>query len=292
MCEPLRLASGLRFPEGPTLLPDGRIAFVELYGGCISAWDPTTNRVDMVVEVGGAPNAVISGPSDTLYITQNGGKVGPWRAPVQRVASIQVVDAGRRVREFVTEVDGIRLQAPNDLVFGRDGLLYFTDPAEGYSPKSPTELGRIVAVDSRGRGRVVAETGPSFPNGIGATVDGSIYWVESYTRALKRYYDGVVSILSVVPQPSIPDGFKFDMEGNLYIAGCGSSGLDVIARDGTYRRFIRCGVNPVNCLFVGKTLYVTDGGHTGLATEPVRDAGSLWALEMDVAGPDPFAFSV
>ena len=30
----------------------------------------------------------------------------------------------------VTEVDGIALQAPNDLTFGPDGRLYFTDPAD------------------------------------------------------------------------------------------------------------------------------------------------------------------
>ena len=31
MREPRQIASGLRLPEGPTLLADGRIAFVELY---------------------------------------------------------------------------------------------------------------------------------------------------------------------------------------------------------------------------------------------------------------------
>ena len=31
MREPRQIASSLRFPEGPTLLADGRIAFVELY---------------------------------------------------------------------------------------------------------------------------------------------------------------------------------------------------------------------------------------------------------------------
>lgn len=286
------VASGLRFPEGPTLLADGRVAFVELYGGCISAWDPATGRVANMVEVGGVPNAAIVGPAGSLYVTQNGGKVGPWRAPIQRVPSIQVVDSQNRVAEFVTEVDGIRLQAPNDLVFGRDGLLYFTDPAEGYSPDAPVAEGRVFVVDASGNGRVVAETGPAFPNGIAAAADGSILWVESYTRAVRCFRDGLVSTIGFVPNASVPDGFKLDIEGNLYITGTQSGGLDVLSGDGTYRQFIRCGKNPTNCLFVGNALYVTDGGHRGLKTDAAVGVGALLAVELEVSGAEPFHLAI
>jgi gluconolactonase len=286
--EARRVAGGLRFPEGPTLLSDGRIAFVELYGGCISAWDPSTDRVEKIVDVGGVPNAAIVGPAGSLYVTQNGGKVGPWRAPTPRTPSIQMVREGLRVEEFVTEVDGIKLRAPNDLVFGRDGLLYFTDPAEGFTPDAPYAEGRVFVVDAAGHGHVIAETGRTFPNGIAAAADGAILWVESYTRAVKRFRGGVVETVAHVPDVSVPDGFKLDTEGNLYITGTKSGGLDVLSSDGTYRGFIACGAVPTNCLFVGSTLYVTDGGHTGLSADPALGVGGLWAIDMDVTGAVPY----
>lgn len=286
-----QVVGGLRFPEGPTLLPDGRVAFVELYGGCISTWDPMTGQVAELANVGGVPNAVITGPNGSLLFTQSGGCVGPWRSPVQRIPSIQVVESDGKVRDFVTEVDGLRLRAPNDLVVGRDGRLYFTDPGEGYNPSSPSAEGRVFVVDSTGRGQLVAETGPSFPNGIAARSDGSIFWVESYTRTVKRYSEGVVSVFTSVPWKSVPDGLKIDVSGRLFITGCNSGGLDVITGDGSYERFIPCGSNPVNCVFAASTLYVADGGNDGLARGPVSDAGSLWALDVTTPGAEPFALS-
>ena len=35
-----RLADGLGWPEGPTVLPDGRVVFVESYRSQLSVWSP------------------------------------------------------------------------------------------------------------------------------------------------------------------------------------------------------------------------------------------------------------
>jgi len=52
-----------------------------------------------------------------------------------------------RVETVVTAVDGIPLQAPNDLTFGPGGRLYFTDPAD-YLPNDRGP-GRVFALMSK-----------------------------------------------------------------------------------------------------------------------------------------------
>ena len=127
------LAEGLGHPEGPDVLPDGRIVFVETYTSKVLAWSEDHGIHDYV-DCGGGPNACLLGAAGELYITQNGGTVGAWRAEVMGRPSIQKAWPDGRIEEVVAEVAGIPLQAPNDLTFGPDGRLYFTDPAD-YLPE-------------------------------------------------------------------------------------------------------------------------------------------------------------
>ena len=52
------------------------------------------------------------------------------------VASIQRIEPGGKAEILVTEVEGIKLNGPNDLVFAPDGTLVFTDPGT-YNPADP-----------------------------------------------------------------------------------------------------------------------------------------------------------
>src|SRR5688572_879356 len=184
------LAGGLGHPEGPDILPDGRIVMVETYTSRIVAWSAERGIHDYAL-CGGGPNACMLGSDGALYITQNGGTVGAWRADVMSVPSIQKAWPDGRVAILATEVAGIPLQAPNDLTFGRDGRLYFTDPAD-YLPND-RRPGRVFALDPDGTGEVLAELPSAYPNGIVAEPDGSIVWVESYDRGVYRIPPGGVS---------------------------------------------------------------------------------------------------
>jgi gluconolactonase len=275
-----QLADGLGWPEGPALLPDGRLVFVEIYRSQISVWAPG-EPVRRHALVGGGPNATILGADGYLYVTQNGGQVGPWRAEQRCPPAIQRVSPSGRVETVATEVDGRKLLAPNDLAFGPDGRLYFTDPACDFNPGDPTTPGYIYALDPDGSGELLEEIPASFPNGIVADPDGSIVWVESYSRAVKRRRpDGTVSLLCTLPDKTIPDGLKQAANGDLYITGVTSAGLDIVAADGRYVGFLPVGKVPTNCAFIGSTLVVTDGGHLGLSPNPAPD-GFLWAVELE-----------
>lgn len=102
----------------------------------------------------GAPNATALGADGELYVTQNGGIIGPWRADHQVEPSIQRISPTGEIEFSINTVDGQRLKAPNDLAFGPDGRLYFTDPAASstrslnqsqaaYSPSTPTAPGNF-----------------------------------------------------------------------------------------------------------------------------------------------------
>ncbi|HST40786.1 MAG TPA: SMP-30/gluconolactonase/LRE family protein [Conexibacter sp.] len=279
------LATGLAWPEGPALLPDGRVAFVETYASRISTWSPAGGR-RLLADTGGGPNAVALGADDCLYLCQNGGVVGPWRAPQQRRPSIERVTLDGAVETLVTEVGGEPLLAPNDLAFDAAGRLWFTDPGR-YDAQTRPDSGRVVALAADGRPEVVLDVGPVYPNGIVAEADGAVVWVESYTRAVRRRRpDGEVELLAVLDDGHVPDGLAVAADGSLWVTSVTSGGIDVLdARGGV--RFVAVGAVPTNCAFAGSTLYVTDGGRPGEG-ETAEASGALWALETGVAGAAPF----
>lgn len=277
-----RLAEGLGAAEGPAFLPDGRFIFVEIWRSRVSVWTPE-NGVQEYAYVGGGANSVLVCSDGSLLVTQNGGIDREWRAKDQRPPSIQRVSPSGEVEVLVTEIEGIPLSAPNDLAFGPDGTLYFTDPAGGFSRTEPPPPGYIFSLDSDGTGRVVVEAGQTFPNGVTVEADGNVVWVESFTRALRRYRvdTGTVEDICVLDDPdAIPDGLKPAANGDLYIATVLTGGVNVVGADGTDKGLLKgFGDYVSNVQFRGSTLYVTDiGGGTGDDSE---FRGSISRAELD-----------
>ncbi len=210
---------------------------VETYTSKIIAWSRERGIHDYA-DCGGGPNACMLGSDGAVYITQNGGTVGAWRAEVMSVPSIQKAAPDGSVEILVTEVDGIALQAPNDLSFGPDGRLYFTDPAD-YLPDD-RKPGRVFVLNPDGTGECLAELPSAYPNGIVAEADGSVVWVESYDRGVYRIRPGGQSEqFHQLPEGHIPDGLKVDRDGNLWITTFMSGGVDIMAPDGTCHRLPR-----------------------------------------------------
>lgn len=276
------LATGLGHPEGPDVLPDGRIVMVETYTGKILAWSARRGIHDYA-QCNGGPNACMLGSDGAVYITQNGGTVGAWKADVMSVPSIQRAWPDGRVEVVVEQADGYALQAPNDLSFGPDGRLYFTDPGD-YYPDNRT-VGRIFAVNQDGSAELLDEIPAAFPNGIVAEADGAIVWVESYDRGVYRWRRETGSkLIHVLPDGHIPDGLKIDIEGNLWITAFMAGGVDVLGPDGTPKDFLETGGVPLNCVFVGDALVITDFGDVSAITDEAPMVGRLWRVPVGVEG--------
>jgi gluconolactonase len=287
MAEVELLADGLGSPEGPDFLPDGRAIFVETFLCRVSAWDPRTG-VHAYVDVGGAPTACVRG-LDGVYVAQNGRTAGPWRSPRPCVPSIQRVAGDGRVEIVADSASGVPVLGPNDLAFSPDGSLWFTDP--GTFDAARPEDGRICRIDPDGETTIVHDAGHAYPNGIVAEPDGAIVWTESFSRRIRRRApDGSVTTLATLPQDRIPDGMKLAADGSLYIAGVTSGGIDVVAPDGTPLGFVATGGVPLNCVFDGTVLYITDFGDAGPEADvghPVM-TGRLTRVDVGRAGSLPY----
>jgi gluconolactonase len=242
-----RVVSGLGWPEGPTILPDG-VVFVESYCSqlTIVAGGDKPRRFAYVA---GAPNSCVLG-ADGVYLCQNGGTVGPWRATEMTAPSIQRVREGGTAETLLTHVGNIRLNGPNDLVFGPDGVLLFTDPGT-YNPANPDPSYIFALAPDGGARVVVAFPRPVFPNGIAVEADGSM------------------QDLGRLPGDNpVPDGMKIGADGRLYVTDLVAAGIHVLAPDGTVTDFIPCGGAPTNCAFDGETLWITNAGVLAASTEP------------------------
>jgi len=278
------LATGLGHPVGPDVLPDGRIVMVETYTSRIVAWS-RERGFHTYADCGGGPNACMLGSDGALYITQNGGTAGPWRAEVMGVPSIQKAWPDGRVETVVTSVDGIAVQAPNDLTFGPDGRLYFTDPAD-YLPNA-RKPGRVFAVGADGTGECLEELPDAYPNGIVAEADGSIVWVESYERGVYRWRADTrrSEQIAQLPEGHVPDGLKVAANGDLWVTAFMGGGVDVLRPDGTIVDFLETGGTVLNCVFHDGDLIITDmGDMRGDLTDAAPMEGRLWRVEVGVAG--------
>ena len=282
--QPEIVTDGLGWPEGPAVLPDGRLVFVESYRSQVTVVgsDRTPRRFAYVA---GAPNSCVLGANGWVYVCQNGGTVGPWRAAEMMAPSIQRVREGGKAEVLITEVEGIRLNGPNDLVFAADGRLVFTDPGT-YNPTNPDPT-YIHALAPDGTAKVVvAFPEPVFPNGLVVQSDGSIVWGESYTGHVRRRRpDGKIEDLGRLPgEGPTPDGMKIGADGRLFVTDIAAGGVRVLKRDGEVKAFINVGKAPTNCCFDGETLWVTDAGVLAESTEP-SSAGQLWRVHVPGGGP-------
>jgi gluconolactonase len=185
------IAEGLGFVEGPMAMNDGSVIFTDLRARCLTRVDPD-GKVSHVADVPGGPNGAAIGPDGAVYITNNGGQdfvTGPTGHNVTvgvhgaNGGAIDRVDlATGKVTRLYTEGDGRKLRAPNDLVFDRDGGMWFTDL--GAIDYDKLDWGAVYYAKADGsfitcavQGRVLVT-----PNGIGLSADESeVYVSETLT---------------------------------------------------------------------------------------------------------------
>ncbi|WP_236795427.1 SMP-30/gluconolactonase/LRE family protein [Amycolatopsis sp. GM8] len=255
------LAQGFGFAEGPVWAPDGTLWISSISEGAVFHLDPGGTVLERI-EVGGGANGLTVDHDGTIYVAQNG---GIWGGKPGTEAGIQII-RGDRVDHLVRGMD-----APNDLCFGRDGRLYFTDSRAQGKPAQPEGQppGRLYSVRRDGSDLRLLHEGLPFINGLAFAPDGEKLYLVS-TGAPHYLVHGTVSADGtlgplekfVTLEAGWPDGIAVDAAGNVWVAATVDHSVQVYSPDGAFVERIQLpeGSQPTNLCFGGPslgTLYVT-----------------------------------
>lgn len=273
------LASGLGFPEGPVVMGDGRVVFCDGNVGELLVY--AEGNVRTYARTGGSPWGGVLGSDGAIYVTQ-GGNV-PGSGDTSAVSGIQRVLPDGSVELLVCAVAGHPLYGPNDLAFGPDGRLWFTESGSEqdfrFDVRAP---GRLFAVGPSGAGDMLLELPGVYPNGIAFDAQQRLYWTESMAHRVRRLEDGKPVTFCQLPDGHVPDGMAFAADGRLFVATTVSQGVTVISPDGEMLGEIHLGEHATNCSFDGSSLYVTATREADI--EASQRTGTFWRVETDATG--------
>lgn len=279
-----QLASNLGFPEGPVVMPDGSIVFCDGNIGELLRWDG--DQVTTFATTGGSPWGAVLGSDGAVYVTQ-GGNV-PGSGDMSAVPGIQRVNADGSVELLSSEIGGHALAGPNDLAFGRDGRLWFTDSGteqDDRFPEAERAPGRLFALGSGGAGEFLMERAQVYPNGIAFDAQGRLYWTESMAHRICRLDDGEATTFCQLSDDHVPDGMAFADDGRLFVCTTISGGVTVVSAEGVVLEEIDLGQHATNCIFDGPALYVTATKVAEIHAD--QRTGSFWRVDTDAGGGLP-----
>ena len=274
------LASGLGFPEGPAVLDDERLVLCDGNTGELLAYRNGTTST--YAFTGGSPWGTVLGTDGAIYVTQ-GGNV-PGSGDASAVSGIQRVNPDGSVELLFSELAGYKLYGPNDLAFGPDGHLYFTESGSEqdfrFDVRSP---GRLFVADPGGGGEMLFELPNVYPNGIAFDSGGRMYWTESMVHRVCRLGDdGQRETFCQLSDGHVPDGMAFADDGRLFVATTVSGGVTVIFPEGVVLAEIHLGEHATNCAFDGSVLYVTATKVPDI--EASQRTGTFWRVQTDATG--------
>jgi gluconolactonase len=279
-----KVATGFNFIEGP-MWKDGKLWFSDVRGDKVRTYDPKTGKVMVVLnDSGGLKNA----PPDKFFgsngmVTDKDGSILLTR---MYMGAIERMDDKGNTKPFLSKYQGKRLNSPNDLVFTRDGALWFTDPAFGLAlmDKDPKKELKFNAVWRYKDGKLTPMvTDMTQPNGIGFSPDEKTLYVSNsmpdmYIRAYDVGADGKLShprnlISWPGTAPDVPDGLKVDSAGNIWATGPG--GVRIISPQGKVLGQLIVPETVANIGFAedGRTVYLT--GTTSLYRLKAKIPGEI-----------------
>jgi gluconolactonase len=264
--QPVLIAEGIPFAEGPVWCDDGTLVVTSVAEGALYRIWPGEQRKAKIADTGGGANGAWPADDGGFLVTQNGGIDFPGLFPdfarrfSEPLPAVRPVEPGlQRVAPDGTVTYVVRgMQAPNDLVVAAEGTVYFTDPPRMTTPAP----GRVRALRPGGTVELVAD-GFDYCNGIALEPDGGLVVVEA-AGLMRIHPDGRKEwILEQVGDSRSVDGFCVDEDGRFWMAAGGYNGVRVV-ENGKVVEFLAAPGEGLttNCCFGGpdgRSMFMTNG---------------------------------
>jgi gluconolactonase len=282
-----KAASGIKFAEGPTWRRnENALWFSDLIGNILYQLGPDGKLTEILNPAGYdghdlpagsymGSNGMTPGPDGTLTLCQHGNR---------RIVS---VGPDKKVTMLVDNYEGKRLNSPNDVVYAKDGSLYFTDPPFGLvgrdnDPQKDLKFNGVFRFYKGKLQLLISDI--ATPNGIAFSPDFKTLYVTDAAGPKRRWMkydvqpDGTVANprvfadASAFKESGTTDGMKVDQAGNVYATGPG--GVWIMTPDGKHLGTIKLPETPSSVAFGGadfKTMYIT--ARTSVYKVQVKVAG-------------------
>lgn len=247
-------------------------------------FDLPGERVSTVPALTTRANGMTAGPDGSLLVCEQGDLT--HRA---RISRVETRTASATV--YVDSWHGRPLNSPNDVVQGRDGAVWFTDPSyghlQGFRPH-PAVGDFVYRLDPDGSLRVVEDSFDK-PNGIALSADQQTLYVTDsganqepgsfhpdrphHVMAFDVTSSGHLThrrLLAVIA-PGFPDGLKVDAAGRVYVSS--AAGVEVLTPDGA----------PLGRINLPGAVNFTFGGPGDNVLFITADT-AVWAAVLDTQG--------
>lgn len=230
-----RIASGLRWSEGPVWFGDGRyLLWSDIPNNRIMKWEEETGAVSVFRKPSNNSNGNTRDRQGRLVTCEH---------DARRVTRTEYDGS---ITVIAEQFEGKPLNSPNDVVCKSDDSIWFTDPPfgilgfyEGHvaKPQLPTNVYRC---DPLTKKLTVVAGDIERPNGLAFSPDESkLYVVEAgASPRVIRVFDVTnngtelangTTLITAEPDGT-PDGLRVDVDGNLWVGwGMGQEGLDGVS---------------------------------------------------------------
>jgi gluconolactonase len=262
---PQLVSKQFSFTEGPATDKDGNVFFTDQPNNKIWKYD-VEGKLSVFLDNAGRSNG--------MYFDRNGNLL----TCADEQNQIWSISKDKKITVLLNDVEGKKLNGPNDLWVAPNGDIYFTDPyyQRPYWKRTAPEIqGQDVYLLPHGKKEVVRVIDNlEQPNGIVGTPDGKTLYVadikggKTYRYRIEK--DGSLHDAQLFTTMG-SDGMTLDNRSNLYLTG---NGVTVFDKTGKQIEHVPLPKWTANVAFGGKNkkqLFIT-------ASE------AIYTLEMNVTG--------
>lgn len=209
------ISSQFEFTEGASVDKEGNIFFTDQPNDKIWKYD-INGKLSLFMEKSGRANGTYFDKNGTLIVCADENN------------QIWSIDKNKKVKVLFTDLNGKKVNGPNDIWLDLKGGIYFTDPyyQRSYWTRKASQLDgeKVYYIPKGSKKAILVADSFARPNGIIGTPDGKFLYVADRVADVTYRYeintDGSLSNRKLMFRQG-SDGMTLDSNGNIYITGKG-----------------------------------------------------------------------